>query len=107
MHDSTKQFSAADLSRLFAQRNAAVATAAFLTCVLLCSAWTLEAIPRRFTAKIDSNEQELAHLRTEIGKLQAGLILGQKALSTTQQALRNTQEALRQTEYALNHPGGK
>jgi septal ring factor EnvC (AmiA/AmiB activator) len=105
--DSTRELSATDLSRLFAQRNAAIATAAFLTCVLFCGAWTLEAIPKRFTSAINVDEQKIAQLQTEIGKLQNGLIMAQQSLSTTEKALRNTQAALLQTENALNHPGGK
>jgi septal ring factor EnvC (AmiA/AmiB activator) len=80
-----------DVSRLAAQRNAAVAAAFLLTGVLICAGWALENIPRR----------EAAANRKEIIFLHARLTGTEQALRSAEAALRQAEEALTRTEQAL------
>jgi hypothetical protein len=102
-----------ELSRLAAQRNAAIAAAIFLTGVLICAGWALETYPRRKAEvyRLDNAalrdgyfamQKELKNAQLGLSNNQAALVEAQKALRITQEALKNTEEALHRDHRTAN-----
>jgi hypothetical protein len=89
----SSQTNQGDLSRLIAQRNAAIAAVFLLSAVVVCAGWALERFPRR--------NAELYRMQT--AAMSSDLVATQQALSGTQKALVEAQHALTQTELALRN----